>query len=180
MLGALADAMLTLAVVMPGTDATATRLPSAANRVSADARLCAGGRSPGLGLARHCSIEHVHVHAGEPRRRSQEYGTSLPMSRLVRRAGERRRRERAAANDGPSPYMDGAMGDPAGAPGIVVEGERRPLTVVCCALTAAGPGLERRGRRDEARALLSEISGWPARHAAMPEIAEARALLRAL
>jgi TOMM system kinase/cyclase fusion protein len=38
--------------------------------------------------------------------------------------------------------MDGAMGDPARAPGIVVEGERRPLTVVCCALTAAGPGLE--------------------------------------
>ena len=54
------------------------------------------------------------------------------------------------------------------------QGARMPEARSTLALCRA---LERQGRRDEVRALLSEISGWPARHAAMPELAEARALL---
>ncbi|MGK3987476.1 TOMM system kinase/cyclase fusion protein [Sorangium sp. So ce136] len=38
--------------------------------------------------------------------------------------------------------------------------------------------LVRQGRRDEARPLLGEIGGWPVEYASLPELNEARALLR--
>ncbi|WP_437579912.1 TOMM system kinase/cyclase fusion protein [Sorangium sp. So ce887] len=51
--------------------------------------------------------------------------------------------------------------------------ELRAMLALCRVLLA-------QGRRDDGRALLSEIDGWPAEHVAVPELGQARALLREL
>jgi TOMM system kinase/cyclase fusion protein len=57
------------------------------------------------------------------------------------------------------------------------EGARMPELRATIALCRS---LRRQGRREEAAALLEDASAWPAEHAALPELDEARGLLREL